>query len=176
MNKPAILLLVLLIPGLSSAGLDLSVSMKQFTGDTHPFLPDRFFMYSIGNSFPVAEGLNIIARGGYGSGTPDKPEHGQGHYIDDQNGRIWAAEAGVEYRFLQEYFFVRGTAGRACLLLDYVESDSSGVSVYRITESEWKNTLSIGLGSGYSFLNLLLAYEILGPDHSLVSGEIGVSF
>ena len=60
--------------------------------------------------------------------------------------------------------------------MDYVQNDSTGYVGIRHTESQWENTLSLGLGTGYSIMEFLIVYEMLGSEHSMVSGEIGVSF
>jgi hypothetical protein len=77
-----------------------------------------------------------------------------------------------------EMFFLKGTAGAGCILLDYQEGSSS-YSFSRRTESSWEPAFSAGVGSRFpldflpviSYGEFSLSLERIGS-HDLVSGEL----
>ena len=161
-----------------------SWARTQFLSDPHPYLSDNFNLFRVGTSMELSPLLNMVARFGYGSAAPSEtPVSEEGNYIGDENGRLWMLQAGADANLPgMDMFFLRATAGGACLLLDYLEGSSSYYE-RRITESRWEPAFSLGLGSRFdldfiphvSTAEFTLSLEQIGS-YGLISGEIGLGF
>jgi len=181
MHRATALAVLLFAASAIAGNFTASVSGKQFSDTPHDLLTQRVFMFNAGTGFDVSTRLDLIIRGGFGSMDADDPEPSPGMPVYGSTGRIWTLETGLDFDLYDDFFFIRATAGRAYLLRDYCVEDNTGDRRY--TDSRWENVFSMGLGSrfpinGIFFLDsmhFMLSGEILGSDHSMVSGEIGVS-
>jgi len=177
-----------LVPVAATAAFSLSGSFEcswarvQFLSDQHPWLSDNFSFYRLSSTLDVSPYLGIVIRTGYGTAEPSvPPEPAEGSYVSDPRGRLWTMEGGARAWLPGvDAFFLRGTAGAACVLLDYNEG-SSEYSFRRRTDSSWDPQLSIGLGTRFDmdFLPVLsygefaLSLQRTGS-YNMISGEVAV--
>jgi hypothetical protein len=165
-----------------SGSFECSWSRVQFVSDQHPWLSDNFSFYRVGSTLDVSPFLGIIVRTGYGTAEPsDPPEPVEGSYVSDARGRLWTIEGGARAGLPGiDAFFLRGTAGAACVLLDY-DQGTSEYSFSRRTESSWDPQFSVGLGTRFDldFLPVLsygefaLSLQRTGS-YNMISGEVAL--
>ena len=182
MTKYAVLLLAasaaFCLPGMFTA----SWGRTRFLSEPHPWLSDNFDLFTLGVSFEATPLVNLVATGSHGSAEPSElPPVDADEYISDENGRLWALQAGADGTLPgAEMFFLRATAGAAYLLLDYQFSSAENYEE-RVTDSSWEPAFSVGLGSRFSldFLPVVsgaeftLSYEQIGS-YGLMSGKLGL--
>lgn len=164
------------IPGMFTG----SWSRTEFLSEPHPWLSDKFDLFSLGTSMEVTLLFNLVTKIGYASTDPSEPpEPQEEHYIWDLNGRLWILQAGGDATLPRaEMFFLRATAGAACILLDY-QQGTSDYNGRRFTETSWEPAFSVGLGSRFDldFIPVIsrgefsLSLEQIGSC-GLISGEL----
>ncbi|PIE51177.1 hypothetical protein CSA37_12975 [Candidatus Fermentibacteria bacterium] len=122
----------------------------------------------------------MLLGGAYGSGTPEAPDEEPPELVSDFHSRTWEAELLLDYAVLDDLFFARAGAGRACFVRDYALQDS--ISVSRLSDDQWETTFTIGGGTRFrvdeipvlEYMQFMVSWKAFGSEHSAVSAGIGL--